>query len=414
MSDLFRPEAVAHATRGVSGNVVLAIPLSASILGGLLSTLIFLALLFACFTTYARKETVAGWLVPDKGLVRTIARAPGVVYRIYIKEGAVVAQGDKLAELDLGTESSIGNVGDAIARSLAAEALAMKAKIQAQRERLEAERERASARLVSLQSELEHARLQSTLQEERLRLARDLAAKSQDLADKGVLAKREYDARRSASFSAEQDLSALRRQVASLEREIVETRGRIAAIPIEIASVIAEGGAAEATLLQRSADAEARRMQTIVAPIAGRVAVLPLSDGQAVSAGSLIAVLTPTGGKLEAELLVPSRAIGFIRAGQPVHLMLQAFPHERFGTVRGSVQSVSTTVLASADIAVPGLSLQEPIFRVRVGLEKETVMAYGNPIALQPGMLLAADVVLDRRSLVGWLFDPIYAVRRRS
>jgi membrane fusion protein len=33
---------------------------------------------------------------------------------------------------------------------------------------------------------------------------------------------------------------------------------------------------------------------------------------------------------------------------------------------------------------------------------------------MQPGMLVSADIVFDRRSLIEWLFDPIYAVTRRT
>jgi membrane fusion protein len=33
---------------------------------------------------------------------------------------------------------------------------------------------------------------------------------------------------------------------------------------------------------------------------------------------------------------------------------------------------------------------------------------------MQPGMLASAEIVFDRRSLLHWLFDPIYAVGRRS
>src|SRR5215467_2227226 len=35
-------------------------------------------------------------------------------------------------------------------------------------------------------------------------------------------------------------------------------------------------------------------------------------------------------------------------------------------------------------------------------------------IPLQPGMLLSADIVFDRRSLIRWLFDPVFAVANRS
>ena len=58
--------------------------------------------------------------------------------------------------------------------------------------------------------------------------------------------------------------------------------------------------------------------------------------------------------------------------------------------------------------------MQEPVFRVRVRLAKDTIMAYGQDLPLQPGLLLSADVIIDRRSLIEWLLDPLYAVGRRS
>ena len=94
--------------------------------------------------------------------------------------------------------------------------------------------------------------------------------------------------------------------------------------------------------------------------------------------------------------------------------MYQAFPHQKFGTGRGVVTSVSRTVLAPSEVSLPGIQVQEPVFRVRVRLARESVDAYGEALALQPGMLLTADVVIDRRTLVEWLLDPLYAAGRRS
>jgi membrane fusion protein len=93
--------------------------------------------------------------------------------------------------------------------------------------------------------------------------------------------------------------------------------------------------------------------------------------------------------------------------------MLQAFPHQRFGTVPAQVRSVSSTVLGQSEISIPGLSIQEPMFRVRASLSREVMHAYGDEIPMQPGMLVSAEIVFDRRSLLRWLFDPIYAVGQR-
>jgi len=161
-------------------------------------------------------------------------------------------------------------------------------------------------------------------------------------------------------------------------------------------------------------DAEARRVQFVLSPVAGRVAALPVAAGQPVSAGGTVAVVIPEGARLEAELLAPSSAAGFIRPGQGTRLMLQAFPHQRFGTVKGVIKDISRTVLGPTEIAIPGLKIEEPVFRVRVALAREDIQAYGEAIPLQPGMLLTADVVFDRRSLIRWLFDPIFAAAERS
>jgi membrane fusion protein len=60
------------------------------------------------------------------------------------------------------------------------------------------------------------------------------------------------------------------------------------------------------------------------------------------------------------------------------------------------------------------MDVKEPVFRVRVALSREEIQAYGEMIPLQPGLLLSADVVFDRRSLIQWLFDPLFAVAQRS
>ena len=308
----------------------------------------------------------------------------------------------------------MGNTGDRTARSIAAEAEAIKTRSEAQVAKLVAERAQADRRIKGLIGELAQAKAQVKLQEQRLRLAQGLVTRSEGLDGKGYMTRKELEARISAALLAEQELTGQIRQVAAVERELADLDGRLKAIPIEITAANAERQAAEASLQQRTIDTESRRTQFITALIAGRVVVLPVAAGQSVPAGATIAIMTPTGGRLEAELLTPSRAIGFIRKDQDVRLMLQAFPFQRFGAVTGRVRSISSTVLGPTEISIPGISVQEPVFRVRVALDRESISAYNETISLQPGMLLSADVVFDRRSLLQWLFDPIYAVRGRS
>ncbi len=414
MSELFRREAVAHATRRLDGQVVLATPISVSTLGLLLAVVVFGATVFAALGTYSRKATVLGYLIPDQGMIRAAAPASATLQSVMVKEGDVVAAGDRIAVLSLATETMGGNVGDIISQGLSSETRAGRIKAESRLAQLEVEREQTNIRLSKSEAEQKQIANQVALQEQRLQIARDDYERAVEIAKKGFLARQDLDSRRLAALGAEQELANHNRELASTESTIADIKARLASIPLDIDAARSEASTAEACLDQRRAEAEARRLQFVTAPVSGRVAALPVTTGQAIAAGGTIAVLVPVGGKLEAELLAPSRAIGFVQPGQDVEISLQAFPYQRFGTVKGTVRTVSSTVISPNEVGFQGLRLEEPVFRIRVTLARETIMAYGQAIPMQPGMLASAEIVFDRRSLMAWLFDPIYAVVGRS
>jgi len=107
-------------------------------------------------------------------------------------------------------------------------------------------------------------------------------------------------------------------------------------------------------------------------------------------------------GHLEAELRIAPTAIGFIKQGQVVRLRYDAFPDSRFGHAQGKIASVS--LMPTADGS----------YRARVALERDYVQAFGERIALQPGMSFTSEIVIEQRSMLEWLFEPLYALGGRS
>lgn len=415
MSDLFRKEALHHALRGrLDGTVVLATPLSVKLLGLLAALIVGGIVIFASSASYARRETAPGWLTPDQGVVRAAALSGGQVEEITVQEGAALRRGDPIARLRLDQDTEDGASGDQILAALRAQTTAAQETAQAEIASLQAETVRLTASLAGLQRERDEVQDQIALQREQVALADDQIERAVQLSERGFLSGRELDDRRLRALSARQSLAALERTLATLDRQIGDTQSSIEAAPLQMEAAQARARSAEAALQERLSGQAARTRALVVAPTDARVAALPVRPGQTVGSGETIAVLVPDGGQLIAELYLPTRAAGFIQPGQEVQLRVEAFPHQRFGTARAVITSVSRTVLAPNEAAIPGLALQEPVFRVEAALDRAEIDAYGETIPLQPGLLVSADIIIDRRNLIEWLFDPLFAAGRRG
>lgn len=209
-------------------------------------------------------------------------------------------------------------------------------------------------------------------------------------------------------------------EMQALQRQAIGTRRTIAQIEQALGELPSQRQASEAAYMRDVAQLEQERVQTeaqgalaIKAPVAGVVATQMVKPGQAVQAGQPLLSVLPGDGQLEAELLVPSRAIGFIEPGDKVQLRYQAYPYQKFGHQRGQVVRISRSALNTGELgALIGNAQQgEPFYRVTVVLAQQSVTAYGRPELLKPGMLLDADIMGERRRLIEWVFEPLYSLR---
>ena len=71
---------------------------------------------------------------------------------------------------------------------------------------------------------------------------------------------------------------------------------------------------------------------------------------------------------------------------------------------------MSQTILTGSDARGP-IALKEPAYRVTAALDRADVDAGGKRVALQPDMLLRADIILEKRSILSWLMSPLTGIR---
>lgn len=211
-------------------------------------------------------------------------------------------------------------------------------------------------------------------------------------------------------------LRALQRNRAATKREPVTLEAELSDLPLKSRTQIGKIERNIAALKQELAEAEARRQIVIPAPQDGTVTAIQAEPGGNANVTTPLLSIVPAGTKLEAHLLSPSRAIGFLRSGQRVLLRYQAYPYQKFGQYVGVLDNVSRSAVSPGELPpqLSGLAslyaANEPVYRITVSLASQTVTAYGKPVPLQSGMQLEADVVIESRRIFEWVIEPLYTL----
>jgi membrane fusion protein len=408
---LFRQEAIEHQRLRLHGEVLIYQPVSQRILAWLLVATVAAIVSYLFWGEYARKETVHGFLVPSGGVVQVYARAAGTVTEVSVVENQVVKQNDPLFSVLVEQSTEEGgradtNTLDVIARQ--------KKEIESQIDFAElnanAERQSLTTQVESLNREIEQLERQRAIQTYLSELSSQDVQAAEGLMKKGFLAENEYRRRREAFLTSAQRKAELGQQIVARQYDLAQARNKLAQLTVNSADNMSKLRAALLEFDQRATEVEERRAYIVRAPVDGRVSSLQVTVGAPADGRVPVMAILPSGSKLQAEIYIPSRAIGFVKPNQEVRLLYEAFPHERFGAYVGHVVTVSKTILAPNDVSAI-LGLREPVYRAIVALDSQTIDAEGDAVQLQAGEQLSANIILDRRKLIQWILAPIAQLR---
>jgi membrane fusion protein len=249
----------------------------------------------------------------------------------------------------------------------------------------------------------------------RIDLSRSRVNRFVQLESKGFISPMQREQQQEELLESELRIAALLRQQLGMDREIANVESELRTADMKARSQVDALERESNAIAQGEVENDAHREMLVRAPRAGIVSTLLAERGQPALPGATLATLSPEGTMMEVHLFAPSRAIGFIRPGQEVQVRYQAYPYQKFGTHRGTVVAVSKSAVAPAEIPQPMAEVsREPVYRIRVALERQQVLAYGEPQPLHAGMAVEADVIVDRRRLIEWVFEPLYSLAGRA
>lgn len=417
MTGLFRAESLESHQRDWLGSIQLLRPVSLAVLTGLVVVTVVAVMTYLGLGEYTRKARVSGFLVPDLGVIRLVSPRSATVVESHVAEGRLVHRDDVLFVLDVAEATPSGDTQAAVQGSLALRERSLRS-AAVQRDVLERSQVMAIDRQIGdMRLELGSMSIESDLQRQRLKLAQEAEAQYEALRVENFVSAAQVRAKSEEVLGAKAQLESLARQRATRLREIAALEAQRSELPLRTRAAQGEIDRDLAALAQQSAESEAKQRIVVRAPQDGVISAVLAAPGQSVTPSVALASLLPANAKLQAQLFAPSSAVGFVRANQTVQLRYQAYPYQKFGHQAGEVIQVSRSPLQAAELATlslpASLNTGEPLYRITVALDRQSVKAYGQAQALAPGMQLEADVLLDRRRLYEWLFEPVLGIAGR-
>ena len=270
--------------------------------------------------------------------------------------------------------------------------------------------------LQRLRQQLQHIQDQIAVQQKRIALNSKMLAKQNELVRQGALSELERTNYENMLLGLKADLAAYQREESNLAREIAAQQSNLNKLPEQQANEISQLERTLAAYEQEILDYGVREGQTIRATVSGYVNAVNADVGQQADASRLLASIVPQAAQLQANLYVPSRAVGFVKPSDKVVLRYQAYPYQKFGHATGRIISIAQTALNKQELANLGniftnpALLNEPAYLVKVKLDKQTISVYGKETKLPIGMTAEADILHENKKLYEWVLDPLYSV----
>ena len=330
----------------------------------------------------------------------------GIVTELLVSDAQHVAAGAPL--FVIGSEE----VGDRTAErdALGASLSGGQARLANERDRFDNQRRADEQELTRLDQRGATLRSQVALKERQWVLAKEVLARQRRSQDEGLMSwmdvskqALEVDRLEAELEQVRADMSEIASSQARLRFEMASRRSAFDEIARSVDEELNRTRARKG-MLDREESRQGNQM-TVNARCSGTVVkLLVRRTGLVVAASDTLAELACDAEALQAEVMVPERGLARVEAGQPVKLQYDAFPYHRSGVRYAPVRWISPE--SSEAQRGAGRSV-----RLLAGLDERVVRIGGTDRPVLPGMSGTAAIIVGRRSLASYAFEPLRQMR---
>ena len=389
---------------------------------GIVWSLIGLTSFCAVYGSLARIETsvsATGELRPTNGVVSVTVPFNTLVEKVHVREGDLVKAGQPLLRVRASSvQAQLKNVRrmeqlwrketNLLALQLGQPALPPRTKVT--RDQLATDINEVRVRELSARKEKERAIInlrqqQSDLEEmrNRYKLNQGISARMRRLISQGAMAQIELDRQEERQMELRAAIRRTAEEVKSALKRIGESEFKQFQIPLAnrklLYSQLDNARQQYFEAANRINDLEERiKLGALVAPAAGRVFDLNVKSGELATLARPVLKLVSQG-RLEVDLSVSNRDIGFLEPGMPVDVRVTSFPFTDYGALKGTIKRIS------ADSLPPDQQNPQDHFPIQVTVNSNSLSKDGKVYPLRAGMAVTALIQLGSRPVIALISD---------
>jgi membrane fusion protein len=423
-TELFRAEARQARMHQIYGSASISTGPSSTLIAWACIGIAICIIAFIAFARFPRTAELYGYVAPTNGTIELATPIAGVLKEVRVRPGQKVQANQILFIVSTQRSTYDGNAAELI-RTGIADRKAILSQQYKLREEQEA-RELSSIRqdLGAVSKQLALIKEEIGIAEKRYQLLEKVALSQEAVFRQGYITSIQFQQSEDDRLSAQGRLTSLRRSETDLTSTLRQKEKDLAVSTIRAKSDLASISRDTRQLDQEFVQNLMADTQVMRAPCDGEITEIHRTVGNTLTISQSVGTMLPSNSEPnENEIFIysTSKTVGFIKEGLLVGIKYAAYPYQKFGMASGQVRVVGITPINAQDLP-PGqaqnlldvFGTKEPLFKITVKPNKQTINVYGENVQPKSGMQVSAHVILETRRIYEWILDPLRQAFRNN
>lgn len=401
---------------------------------------IFLLVVWAGFTDIDEITTGVGEIVPSDNIVPVQHIEGGIVYKVFVKDGAIVKKGDPLFELNpepdtsdlkrlkkrqnsleidiLRLQSLLSGVNvtqddllSAVTYKDVTEPSLLKLQLQnadmyqeQELQQREYNRQQLAARLEQERTNLKNIDEQVAALSQRKQVLEDQINIYNSLAEQKAVSKIDLLNLKERLQEVIGNYLSVTKDRTTVATTVLDLENRLKTIEFdkenEALKQLNEDTSQLLEVKEQISRAQIAVDRLLVkAEIDGIVKGFALHPGDVVAAAAVLFEIVPLNSTLVAEIKVSTTDVGHIKVGEPVQVKVGTYDFSTYGAIDGTLASISASTYLDPE--------KKPYYKCDVTLSKNYLGDDPTKNQVFPGMTVTAEIKTNKKSLLTYMLKPI-------